>query len=57
MSVEITRVRPGDEGLFERIADDVFDHPVDLDGLAGYLATPGHHFVVALADGQVVGQL
>jgi ribosomal protein S18 acetylase RimI-like enzyme len=57
MSVEIRRVGPGDEGLFERIADDVFDYPVDLDDLAGYLATPGHHFVVALADGEVVGQV
>jgi ribosomal protein S18 acetylase RimI-like enzyme len=56
MSVEIRRVGPGDEGLFERVADDVFDHPVDDDVLAEYLAAPGHHFVVALAGGEVVGQ-
>ena len=57
MSVEIRRARPGDEGLFERIADDVFDNAVDLDVLAAYLATPGHHFVIAVADGVVVGQV
>jgi ribosomal protein S18 acetylase RimI-like enzyme len=57
MSVEIRRVALGDEGLFEHVADDVFDHAVDLDVLAGYLATPGHHFVVALAEGAVVGQV
>ena len=57
MSVEIRRVGPGDEGLFEHIADDVFDHAVERDVLAEYLATPGHHFVVALAGGEVVGQV
>jgi aminoglycoside 6'-N-acetyltransferase I len=57
MSVEIRRVGHGDEGLFERIADDVFDHSVDRDVLATYLATPGHYFVVALSGGEVVGQV
>jgi ribosomal protein S18 acetylase RimI-like enzyme len=57
MNVEIRRVGPGDEALFERIADDVFDHAVERDVLAAYLATPNHHFVVALADGEVVGQV
>lgn len=57
MSVEIRRVGPGDEGLFERVADDVFDYAVDRDVLAAYLATPGHLFVVALAEGEVVGQV
>ena len=57
MSVEIRRVGPGDEGLFEHIADDVFDHAVDRDVLATYLATPGHYFVVALSAGVVVGQV
>ena len=31
--------------------------PVERDVLRRYLATPGHHFVVALADGEVVGQV
>jgi ribosomal protein S18 acetylase RimI-like enzyme len=57
MSVEIRRVESGDEGLFDRIADDVFDHAIDPDTLAEYLATPCHHFVVAVAGGEVVGQV
>ena len=56
MSVEIRRAGPGDEGLFERIADDVFDHAVEHD--PGRLPRdPGHHLVVALAEGEVVGQV
>jgi ribosomal protein S18 acetylase RimI-like enzyme len=57
MSVEIRRLKPADAGVLERVADDVFDHPVDRDVLAGYLAAPGHHLVVALAAGEVVGQV
>jgi aminoglycoside 6'-N-acetyltransferase I len=56
MTVVIRRVLPGDEALLERIADDVFDHPVDVAVLSRFLAAPGHHLVVALADGEVVGQ-
>jgi aminoglycoside 6'-N-acetyltransferase I len=56
MTAVIRRVLPGDEALFERIADDVFDHPVDVAVLSEFLAAPGHHLVVALADGEVVGQ-
>lgn len=57
MSVEIRRAGPGDEGLFERVAEDVFDYPVDQATLAEYLATAFHHLVVAIADGEVVGQV
>ena len=57
MSVEIRRAGPGDAGLLERIADDVFDHPVEHDTLSRYLEEPGHHLVVALAGGEVVGQV
>lgn len=57
MTVEIHTVQPGDEALFARIADEVFDTPVDQEGLAQYLATPGHHLVVAIAEGRIVGQV
>ena len=57
MSVEIRRAGPGDEGLFERIADDVFDHAVDRDAWPTTWPTPGHHFVVAIAGGEIVGQV
>ena len=57
MTAEIRRAGPGDDALFERIADDVFDYPVDRATLAGYLSEPGHHFVVAIANGEIVGQV
>lgn len=57
MSIDIRHVRPGDEPLFRRVAVEVFDHPVILGNLAEYLATPGHHLVVAISDGEIVGQV
>ncbi len=57
MTVEIRYVGPGDEDLFDRVAPDVFDHPVERRQLAHYLATPGHHLMVAIEDGEVVGQV
>lgn len=57
MSIDIRHVRPGDEPLFRRIAAEVFDHPVAFENLAEYLATPGHHLVVAVSDGEIVGQV
>ena len=57
MNVEIRHVQPEDERLFARIASEVFDHAVEPRSLARYLATPGHHLVVAIADGEIVGQV
>jgi ribosomal protein S18 acetylase RimI-like enzyme len=56
MTVEIVRARPGDEGLFDRIAPEVFDQPVRADRLAACLAEPGHILLLAVEDGEVVGQ-
>ncbi len=56
MQVEIRQVGPGDEALFDSVAEDVFDEAVDPSRLAAYLAEPGHHLVVAIADGQILGQ-
>jgi ribosomal protein S18 acetylase RimI-like enzyme len=56
MSVDIHHVRPGDEWLLLRVAPDVFDHEVDDRHLAAYLANPGHILLIALADGEVIGQ-
>ncbi|MGE4251645.1 MAG: GNAT family N-acetyltransferase, partial [Parvibaculaceae bacterium] len=55
--VDIHLCRPGDEELFGRIADDVFDDPVEPEKLARYLALPNHHLFIALEDGVIVGQL
>jgi aminoglycoside 6'-N-acetyltransferase I len=57
MQVEIRQVGPGDAALFERVADDVFDKPVDPGRLAAYLAAPGHYMIVALHAGEIVGQV
>ncbi len=57
MDIEISRVGPGDRDLFDRVADGVFDEPIDRARLAAYLAAPGHHLIVAISSGEVVGQV
>ena len=57
MTAGLRYVRSGDEALFDRVAPDVFDHPVERRQLARYLAMPGHHLIVATVDGQIVGQI
>ena len=56
MDVEIRRIRPGDEALLERVADDVFDEAIDPARLRAFLAEPRHLMVLAIVDGLVVGQ-
>ena len=56
MQVEIRRVRPGDAALFDRVAPEVFDEPIDAARLAAYLREPNHHMLIAMRDGEVVGQ-
>lgn len=46
---------PGDGGLLERVAPDVFDNPVDARWSEEFLADARHHLAVALAGGRVVG--
>ena len=57
MAVEIRRLTPADASLLDRVADDVFDEPVDHALLAAYLAEPGHLMLVAIDDGTVIAQL
>jgi ribosomal protein S18 acetylase RimI-like enzyme len=57
MPIDIRRVGTGDERVFDRIADEVFDEPVDAARLALYLAAPGHLMLVALEADMVVAQL
>src|SRR6478672_1511163 len=57
MELEIRQVKAGDVALFDRVADAVFDEPVDPDRLAAYLAEPGHHMLVALSAGEVIAQV
>lgn len=57
MTVDIKLVQPGDEALFDRIAEGVFDHGFDRRVLINYLADPGHHLIVAICDGEIIGQV
>jgi ribosomal protein S18 acetylase RimI-like enzyme len=57
MQVEIRRVTAEDAAIFARVADGVFDEPIDRGRLGAYLAAPGHHMLVALRGGEVVAQV
>jgi GNAT superfamily N-acetyltransferase len=54
-NVLIRRLGRGDASLLERVAPDVFGHPLDAQLGAAFLADPRQHLVVALAGAQVVG--
>src|SRR6478609_5467274 len=56
-SPEIRVVTADDAGLFDRIERGVFDLPIVPEELAAYLSAPGHHLIVALSGGRVVGQI
>ena len=56
MPIEIRQVGPGDDELFDRVAVDVFDEPIDPQRLTAYLAEPNHLMLVAVNGGQIVAQ-
>lgn len=53
--VEIRLLRRGDDAVLRRVAEGVFDNPVDPALTAEFLADPRHHMAVALENGVVVG--
>jgi aminoglycoside 6'-N-acetyltransferase I len=54
--IEIVRLVPENASLLDRVADEVFDEPVDPARLAAYASAPGHFMLLAVAEGTVVGQ-
>lgn len=56
MSVTISLISRRNIHLLDRIADDVFDGPIDGGRLQSYLADPAHQLFVAVLNGTVVGQ-
>ena len=46
---------PADAPVLGRVADGVFDNPLDARWCAEFLGDPRHHLAVAMADGLVVG--
>lgn len=55
MTVEIRLLGPDDRAVLDRVAPDVFDHPVAPRWAAEFLGDPRHHLAVALDEGVVVG--
>jgi GNAT superfamily N-acetyltransferase len=53
--VDICLLGPSDVPVLDRLAPDVFDHDVQPDWCADFLADPRHHLVVARSDDVVVG--
>lgn len=56
MDVQIIRAGPATSGVLDRVAGDVFDERIDLGRLAAYLADPSHLMVLAVSNGEVIGQ-
>jgi ribosomal protein S18 acetylase RimI-like enzyme len=57
MSIEIKRLVVGDEAVLNHVAVDVFDEAIDPKRLTAYLAEANHHMIVAVKNGEVVGQI
>ena len=57
MTIEIRLLGPDDAPVLERVAEDVFDSPVDPRWSAEFLSDRRHHLVVALDDDVVVGMV
>jgi aminoglycoside 6'-N-acetyltransferase I len=56
VSLSYRLLGPGDAGVLDYVAEEVFDEPVRPDRLSAYLSEPGHLMIVAQEDGLVVGQ-
>jgi ribosomal protein S18 acetylase RimI-like enzyme len=57
MSLEIRLLGRDDLSVFDRVADNVFDNPIDPHWSRVFLADPRHHMIVAREDGVVVGMI
>lgn len=56
MEHRIIRVGPAQARLLDKVAEDVFDAPIEQTRLRACLAEPTHLMVIACADGEVIGQ-
>jgi hypothetical protein len=57
MGVTVSVLGPGDRAVLDRVAEGVFDRPVDDRWATEFLADPRHHLAVAVEGGQIVGLL
>ena len=53
--IEVRILTTQDADLFGRVADDVFDAPVNPAYVAAFLADPRHHIAAAIDAGVIVG--
>jgi ribosomal protein S18 acetylase RimI-like enzyme len=56
VSLSYRLLGPGDEGVLDRVAEEVFDEPIHPDRARAYLAEPTTLMLVALDGDLVVGQ-
>ncbi|MGE0878879.1 MAG: GNAT family N-acetyltransferase [Acidimicrobiia bacterium] len=56
MTFDLRRITAADVSVFDRIADGVFDEPIDPPRLARYLRESGHLMILAVDGDVVVGQ-
>lgn len=54
---DIVRIDAANSNLLDNVAVDVFDHDIQTDRLAGFLAQPNHLLFVAADDGAVIGHI
>lgn len=55
-AIRIFEVTSDNKELMDRVADDLFDNPVNSTLLNAYLAEPNHWLVIAKLDGTVIGK-
>lgn len=55
MAIEVRVLYEPDLVVLERVAEGVFDNPINCGFAAEFLADPRHHLAVAIDDGVVVG--
>ena len=55
MAIEVRLLGVGDEAVLARVAEGVFDDPLDPAATTEFLADPRHHLAVAIDEGLVVG--
>ena len=53
--IEVRILTPQDADLFESVADDVFDAPINPLYVAAFLADPRHHIAAAIDAGVIIG--
>jgi GNAT superfamily N-acetyltransferase len=55
MTITVRLLKPDDAAVLDRVAEDVFDGPINARWAAEFLSDPRHHLAVAVEGEQVVG--